>query len=126
VRNAPHARAAIEPPPEEEPVAAASTVPLRPVDELLLGVFAGNEVPEGRDVMPDGPRVTLTKTPDGHGARVDLDRDGTWDEVWSIRADEVLRYVSPNDDGDMSDRYSWANGEWVPMTSGPPAPSEAP
>lgn len=112
--------------PEAAPPRPAPKVPLRPVDELLIAVFEGRGVSPGQNLMPDGPRVDLSEERNGSLARVDLDRDGSWDEVWSIRLDEIVRYVSPQDDGELTDRYSWMNGEWVPLSTGPPIPAGAP
>jgi hypothetical protein len=105
--------------------APAPAVELRPVDELLLAVFEGRGVAPGRDLMPNGPRVDLSAERGRSVGRVDLDRDGKWDEVWSIELDEVRRYVSPLDDDQLTERYAWTNGAWVPLTS-PTTPPEAP
>lgn len=103
-----------------EVVAPAPAVPLRPVDELLIGVFEGRGPGPGTDLLPDGPRVDLTANGGTSIARVDLDRDGKMDEVWIIRMDEIVREVSPRDDGVVEDRYAWQNGTWVTLPSTAP------
>jgi len=123
VRRDEPAPKAITPPPEAP---APPKATLRPVDELLIGLLEGHDVPNGTNVMPDGPRVDLSAQRNGHLARVDLDRDGKWDEVWSIELDAITRYVSPLDNGEMTDRYSWMNGDWVPLSASPPPPGGAP
>jgi hypothetical protein len=90
---------------------------LRPVDELLIGVFEGKGPEAGKDLLPDGPRVDLAAGT-GHGvAHVDLDRDGNWDEVWTIEADGISRTVSPADDGHQTATYQWLAGAWVPTAA---------
>jgi hypothetical protein len=115
VRSAARIERSPAPAPENPP---APTVALRPVDELLIGVFEGRGPGPGTDLLPDGPRVDLLAKGDGSVARVDLDRDGAWDEVWAIRLDEVVREVSPRDDGHLTERWAWTNGAWAPL---PPA-----
>jgi hypothetical protein len=45
-------------------------------------------------------------------AKVDLDRDGKWDETWWMESSIVRRNVSPRDDGNYPDRYRLVNGKW--------------
>jgi hypothetical protein len=67
--------------------------------------------------MPDGPLVDLDRAHGGGRAtaRIDLDRDGHWDEEWAIGYDSLVRSVSPNDDGKLTERSEWMGGNWVPV-----------
>jgi hypothetical protein len=104
----------------EHPVAPAAEPPhaeLRPVDQLLIGVFEGKGPPPGNDLLPDGPRVDL-EAGTGHSvARLDLDRDGKWDEVWTIAPDGIVRAVSPDDDGRQTQKYEWMANNWAPIAA---------
>lgn len=115
IQRGPAATPATSPPPTVpfDLPGSAARQPLRAVDELLIGVFEGRGPEPGKDLLPGGARVDLAAESTGSVARVDLDRDGKWDEVWTIRVDEIVREVSPQDDGDLRERYAWVNGGWV-------------
>ncbi|MCA9666932.1 MAG: hypothetical protein KC503_15140 [Myxococcales bacterium] len=44
--------------------------------------------------------------------KIDLDRDGTWDEVWKVEGSKVKRKASPADDGNYTDKYRWTGNGW--------------
>jgi hypothetical protein len=103
---------------DHQPPAAApapAVAQFRPVDTLLFSVFEGRGPPPGKDLLPEGPRVDLEPGPERGIGRVDLDRDGSWDEVWTIGNDELTREFSPNDDGKLTERAEWQGGHWVPV-----------
>lgn len=124
------------PPPPPIPIAPAAPAPApvaepveppephdrplwpRAVDALVFGgVEGGIDAPvDQRDVDPAAPhRVDLARAAVGGlatAAKVDLDRDGRWDERWSM-GDVVTREVSPADDGRYTERYRWEEGDWV-------------
>jgi len=47
--------------------------------------------------------------------QIDFDRDEEWDELWFVRGKEVSRSVSPEDDGNYSERFALKNGKWQHM-----------
>jgi hypothetical protein len=81
------------------PIAAAK---LRPMDRAILELVARPTHANLEDVFPDRPyEVNLYR--DGVGStidrvKIDLDRDGTWDEMWSVEGDDIRRQVAPDDD----------------------------
>ncbi len=46
--------------------------------------------------------------------KVDLDRDGKWDEKWDFDGAEVKRHVAPADDESYTREYRLAEGAWRP------------
>lgn len=110
VERAPHPRPA-KPRPAPRPRAE-----LAPVDRAVFRYLDGWGSDEPRsDVVPDAPfRVDLTVDPElGRGARVDLDRDGQWDEVW--RFAPLTKQVSPEDDGHATASFAWDGTAWQPQ-----------
>jgi hypothetical protein len=89
--------------------------PLRPFDKVILAK-AGKPDDEVADATPGKPyRVQLSKEMGSkrlNRAKVDLDRDGKWDETWWMESSIVRRNVSPRDDGNYPDRYRLVNGKW--------------
>lgn len=50
---------------------------------------------------------------------VDLDRDGSVDEIWGFEGRGLIRrQVSPDDDGTYADTFVWSTGRWVPVDAG--------
>ena len=46
-------------------------------------------------------------------AKVDLDRDGKWDEKWTFKPGEISRKVSSNDDDSYDKKQLWKDGAWA-------------
>ncbi len=104
------------------PVDPSSTDALRPVDTSLLELAAR---PLGSSKKKDafsGEAYKVNVYQDaGHTtpnrAKLDLDRDGKWDEKWdfggSPSALTVKRHVAPADDEQYTDEYRLDNGHWV-------------
>ncbi len=46
-------------------------------------------------------------------AKVDLDRDGKWDEKWTFKPGEISRKVSSNDDDNYDKKQLWKDGAWA-------------
>lgn len=91
--------------PEQRPVDRAV---FRHLEEVLPAGQAREEVDPGAPF-----RVDLYADSDGVGAKVDLDRDGAWDEIW--RFSPLVRKVSPADDGaNYTDVFTWDGTTWVP------------
>ena len=44
--------------------------------------------------------------------KVDLNRNGKWDEKWTFDGDKIKRKVAPKDDEVYSESYKWADGAW--------------
>ena len=90
----------------------------RPVDLLVLQ-HVGVQLNTGvqRDIAPDAiQRVDLYQDP-GHPvpnrAEVDLDRDGQFDERWTLSSSGAMRAVAPNDDGRFTETWIWSGTAWV-------------
>lgn len=75
---------------------------LRPMDRAILQLLARPTNARLKDVFPDRPyKVNLYREAGGSTidrVKIDLDRDGRWDEKWSIEGDDVQRQVAPDDD----------------------------
>lgn len=73
------------------------------------------------DALGEGaPRVAL-EVVEGRcqGARVDLDRDGQWDERWESIAGQAHRHISPGDNGQWDRHLIFTGGVWtLPPGSG--------
>jgi hypothetical protein len=114
---APAPPVAVEAPePPEDP-----TRPLWPreVDGDVFGHLEGTLTvgTEAHDVVPQAPyRIDLSRPAERalvHAAKVDLDRDGSWDERWTFADRAVVRESSPADDGRYTERYRWQGGGWA-------------
>ena len=46
-------------------------------------------------------------------AKVDLDRDGKWDEKWTFDGANITRKVAPGDDENYSEKSVWNGKKWV-------------
>lgn len=116
--------ARFEPPPEAPaPTPPAEPEPevlpaLRPVDEAAMAVMeTPMDAPVLADATPGQPfRIQLECGPSGAGAaklHIDLDRDGKFDEVWTLGS-PMLRDVSPTDDGSLTEHTVWSDRGWAP------------
>lgn len=93
-------------------------VPLRPLDKQILAV-AGKRGKPTDDATP-GKKVRVSLASERGSSKlnrvkVDLDRDGEWDETWWVELPSVRRSVSPRDNGDYSERYRLVDGKWLPQ-----------
>jgi len=106
------------PTPTPTPAPTADPNALRPMDqEILARVREGisgdklNDSIKGRSY-----RVNLYKDPGKPGVnrlKLDLDRDGKWDEKWNLEADgRVKREVAPADDEHYTDSYILDGSAW--------------
>lgn len=50
-------------------------------------------------------------------ARIDLDRNGKWDEEWVLCDSVVRRQTAPDANGEDSKTFVLANGKWKSVTS---------
>jgi hypothetical protein len=116
VRFEPPPEAAPAPPPAEpEPEVMPE---LRPVDEAAMAVMeTPMDAPVLADATPGQPfRIQLERGPNGVSAsklHIDLDRDGKFDEVWTLGS-PMRRDVSPNDDGALTEHTAWTDRGWSP------------
>ena len=84
-------------------------LPLRAMDASLerwLGVLAGKDILE--DLYPEEEwQVNLYRVGDIFGKlRIDLNRDGIWDEEWTLRNNKVVRMVNPDNKGHFKVRFA--------------------
>ena len=117
-----------EPPPAPAPTPAPTApapvaVPaapdgLRPMDqEILALVHAGISGDKVTDAFPKKPyKVNLFRDGGGAGVnrlKIDLDRDGKWDEKWTLGAGgRIKRQVSPADDESYTESYVLDGSAW--------------
>jgi hypothetical protein len=103
------------PPPEPPPIPE-----MRPVDQVVIRFLERPQrEPVRQDAAPQEPfRVDMLAT-EGRvsGARVDLDRDNQWDEEWvlpvpGVPGGQIIRRVSPEDNGVYEEHYVWGYGRW--------------
>jgi hypothetical protein len=102
------------------PVAAPQTPDgLRPMDqEILAFVHAGMSGDKLTDAFPRKPyKVNLYRDGGGAGVsrlKIDLDRDGKWDEKWTLAPDgRVKRQVAPADDESYTESYLLDGASWA-------------
>lgn len=92
------------------------TVALRPIDRQVLELTKKDiGMAVVNDAIPGAARVGVRRPVQSKAvssAEIDLDRDGNVDEVWSLRG-EVMRRVSPADNGDYTEDYILENDKWV-------------
>lgn len=89
---------------------------LRPVDEAAMTVVEEPFAGEVRaDATPGAPfRIEVAKAAGSSRVlRIDLDRDGRFDERWTMGA-PMHREVSPRDDGVFTERSVWTAAGWEP------------
>lgn len=95
---------------------------LRPVDRDILAwrktaVMSGDKV---KDVFPGKPyKVDAYKDEGKSGVsrvKIDLDRDGKWDEKWDFEGDKVKRKVAPADDENYQLELRLDGDHWRPKT----------
>ena len=87
---------------------------LRPIDEKILAHlkngFAGDRL---KDVFPGEPaKVNVAREGGGFRIKIDLNRDGHWDEKWTTHGDDVKRQVAPADDEKYRDSYRLDGAGW--------------
>jgi len=93
------------------------------VGEKILAWLEANRVPRSKeliDVLPDETfRFDVVQEPNSPTwgkARLDLDRDGKFDEKWTLGGDgsrPAKRRVSTHDDGHYDREDRWRDGRWV-------------
>ena len=94
-------------------------VPLRPMDKDIFAALADARLERTRllDLFPDRPykaRIvgSVAERRFG-GVLVDMDRDGKWDERWTLKGNEVIRLVPDDPTGGGTEiKYSLAHGRW--------------
>jgi hypothetical protein len=105
-----------QPDPPAAPTAGANG--LRPVDQDILAlVRAGIKGDKLTDAFPKKAyKVNLYRDGGDAGVsrlKVDLDRDGKWDEKWAFgEGGRVKRQVAPADDESYSETYLLDGSDW--------------
>ncbi len=113
-------------PPDPSPAAPVTSAPasaanaLRPVDRDILAWRKTATVTgdKAKDVFPGKPyKVDGYKDEGKPGisrVKVDLDRDGKWDEKWDFEGDKVKRKVAPADDENYQQEFRLEGEAWRP------------
>lgn len=104
----------------------------RPVDRLLLS-YSGQPAPGGKakDVTSGQPHKLSLYQDEGFSsinrAKLDLDRDGRWDEKFTFANDRIERFVAPADDEIYSERWFWSPDEnaWLLQGAASPGSGQA-
>jgi hypothetical protein len=125
--RAPAPVAPVAPAPAPAPVAAPAPVtpataapggqvPLRELDRDVLTLARGART-NVKDGLPGRPYKVNLFVDAGSSTvnrlKLDLDRDGKWDEKWSFEADgRVKRQVAPADDENYTDSYVLDGNAW--------------
>lgn len=115
-------------PPDPSPAAPVTSAPasataagsnaLRPVDRDILAwrKTAAITGEKAKDVFPGKPyKVDGYKDEGKTGVsrvKVDLDRDGKWDEKWDFEGDKVKRKVAPADDENYQQEFRLDGDHW--------------
>ena len=104
---------------------------IRQVDGDALGL-AGRPISEvkAKDVFFRKPYKVKAFQDAGHTTinrlKLDLDRDGLWDEKWDFEGDKVKRHVATRDDEHYDQEFRLQDGHWVfknaPSSQTPPVP----
>lgn len=90
-----------------------------------LGMPALASAPSQDALGPAGPRVDLEhESGKWIRASVDLDRDGNWDEKWSVVQGVVQRKVSSQDNAAYDKEVHFLGGHWT-LPPGAPFPAKA-
>lgn len=119
-------------PPDPSPAAPVTSAPtpsssaagndLRPVDRDVLAwrktaTITGDKA---KDVLPGKPyKVDGYKDEGKTGisrVKIDLDRDGKWDEKWDFDGDKVKRKVAPADDENYQQEFRLDGDHWRPKS----------
>lgn len=91
---------------------------MRPVDEVVMGLLERKGSDKVKDPYPDKPyKIEVKRTgPAEVRVKLDLDRDGKWDEKWTVtsgaKGTGVKRHVAPADDESYSETYDLVRGVW--------------
>ncbi len=91
------------------------TFPLREMDASLirwLGVLAEKDIYE--DLYSEEEwQVNLYRVGEIFGKlRIDLNRDGIWDEEWILKDDEVIRMTTPDYKGNFKEYFMLERDRW--------------
>lgn len=93
---------------------------LRPIDrDVLDALDVGISGKKTKDAFANKPiKVSLYQDADFiNRLKLDLDRDGKWDEKWTISREggvrKIKRKVAPNDDDQYTVEYRLREGVWV-------------
>lgn len=86
----------------------AATQPPRLVDEAVLAAIGRADALSA----PSGPWRVLV---DGERVRIDLDGDGSDDEIWTLREDGGIERVNPSE----GRKFFWTGGGWLPEGAEP-------
>lgn len=99
-------------------VGEAELLSPRELDRTLFQQFIGRDLGAEQkldaiagtarvDLFQDGGAASLTRVV------IDLDRDGSADEVWTVSGDRVRRAISQADDGQLDRTARWEDELWI-------------
>jgi hypothetical protein len=103
----------------KEPPMVKIGPPLRPMDSEILDAIAVGEFTHAQrlDLFPDRPyHVKLIgSVPDRWISivMIDLDRDGKWDEKWTLKPDSVIRLDFDDREPMGGKPFMLRHGQWV-------------
>ncbi len=101
-----------------QPAAATNGPSERPADQAVMRFFNKNLGSKKRKDVSSGQPFKINVYQDAgesaaNRAKIDLDRDGKWDEKWTFKGSEISRKVSTQDDDNYDKKYVWQKGAWV-------------
>jgi hypothetical protein len=101
----------------DAPTAAPAAAPSGPAWQRTLLGYAGRDLgsKKKKDAVPGSVKVNIYQDdgePTANRAKVDLDRDGKWDEKWTFKGTDISKKVSPGDDEDYSEAWDWDGSAW--------------
>ncbi len=90
----------------------------RPVDRAMMSWVGKNLGSKKKKDVTSGSAFKINVYQDAgeasaNRAKVDLDRDGKWDEKWTFKPGEISRKVSLSDDENYGVKQVWKNGAWA-------------
>jgi hypothetical protein len=104
-------------PPPAEPVKSKADLAARPYDADVLAwrtkSIKGDKLkdaakgqPYKLDVFEDAGEKTVNR------AKLDLNRNGKWDEKYTFKGDEIVMERAPADDEKYTDTFKWTGTGW--------------
>ncbi|MEL6342518.1 MAG: hypothetical protein AAFV53_05255 [Myxococcota bacterium] len=106
------------PTPTPTPTPTNDPPPLSETADAVVMSYVGKDLGSNKvkDARPGKPYKINLYQDDGNStvnrAKVDLDRDDTWDEKWTISGDQIKKQIAPNDDENYTVEQVWNGSSW--------------